>query len=176
MENSVPNYILSYYNARSSGNFLDLHIDTYVPAHGEYTWAMQAAFVLEDMNKDNGCTVVIPGSHMFGKYSDRELQKRTPVEAKAGDIVMWDSRLWHGTLDNISGISRWVLIATLTRWWVKQSMDITRSLPQEIYESISPEEKLLMGFCSIPPKDEAGSIHTKKHYSDLKPRVSDYYK
>jgi ectoine hydroxylase-related dioxygenase (phytanoyl-CoA dioxygenase family) len=176
MSKDKPNYILSYYNARSSGKFLDLHIDTHVPAHGDFTWAMQAAYVLEDMDEQNGCTVVVPGSHMFGKYTDRELTKRIPIIAKAGDIVMWDSRLWHGTLDNISGKSRWVLIATFTRWWVKQSMDMTRGLPQEIYDKLDEAEKLLLGFCSIPPSDETGSIHTKKDYSSLLRNVTDYYK
>ena len=174
MDNSFPNYILNYYNSRSSGNFLDLHIDSSVPSPGNFTWAMQAAFVLEDMNTQNGCTVVVPGSHLSGKYSDRDLKMRVPLEAKAGDIAIWDSRLWHGTMENTSGKSRWVLIATLTRWWVKQSMDMVRSLPQDVYEKLTDAEKLLIGFCSIPPRDESGSIHTKKDYKSLKPLVSDY--
>lgn len=174
-DENLPNFILNYYNARSSGKFLDLHIDSLVPAHGQYTWAMQAAFVLEDMNEDNGCTVVVPGSHQSGRYTDRSLEKRIPLTAEAGDIAIWDSRLWHGTLDNVSGRSRWVLIATFTRWWVKQSMDMTRSLPQDIYSQLTDAEKLMLGFCSIPPSNESGSIHTKKSYSDLMPNVSDYY-
>lgn len=117
----------------------------------------------------------MPGSHLSGKYTDRQLVKRTPIIAKAGDVVMWDSRLWHGTLDNISNKSRWVLIATFTRWWVKQSMDMTKSLPQNIYDKLNDTEKFLLGFCSIPPFDETGSIHTKKDHSSLKARVADYY-
>jgi hypothetical protein len=174
-DQSVSNFILNYYNARSSGKFLDLHIDSLVPAHGDFTWAMQAAFVLEDMDEENGCTVVVPGSHQSGNYSDRSLGKRYPLIAKAGDIAIWDSRLWHGTLDNISGRSRWVLIATFTRWWVKQSMDMTRKLPEEIYSQLTDSEKLMLGFCSIPPSDEFGSIHTKKSHSDLLPKVASYW-
>ena len=175
MDSSNPNYILNYFNARSSGKFLDLHIDSYVPSPGDYTWVMQVAYVLEDMNEDNGCTVVVPGSHRSGRYTDRLLEKRVPLIAKAGDIALWDSRLWHGTLDNLSGNSRWVLIATFTRWWIKQTMDITRSLPNEIYLKLTNEEKLMLGFCSIPPTSEFGSIHTKKNYEHLKENVSDYY-
>ena len=175
LDQEIPNFILSYYNARSSGSFLDLHIDSLVPAPGQFTWAMQAAFVLEDMNETNGCTVVVPGSHQSGRYSDRSLKKRIPLIAEAGDIAIWDSRLWHGTLDNLSNKSRWVLIATFTRWWVKQSMDMTRKLPQDIYEQLTDAEKLMLGFCSIPPFDETGSIHTKKSYEELKPNVADYW-
>ena len=174
-DSALPNFILNYYNARSSGQFLDLHIDSSVPAHGEFPWAMQAAFVLEDMDEENGCTVVVPGSHQSGKYTNRDLRKRFPIVASAGDIAIWDSRIWHGTLDNISGRSRWVLIATFTRWWLKQSMDMTRSLPDSIYKKLTDEQKLLLGFCSIPPSDESNSIHTKKSYLDLKNSVTDYY-
>lgn len=176
LEDSEGNYILSYYNARSSGRELDLHIDSYIPAPGPRTWAMQVAYVLEDMTIDNGCTVVCPGSHMSGAYSDRELKKRNPVTAAAGDVIIWDSRLWHGTHPNQSGRSRWVLIATFTSWWVKQTMDITRSLPEEIYQALSPEQKVLMGFCSIPPADETARINTKTGYESLLPSVKDYYR
>ena len=147
----VPNYILNYYNARSSGNALDLHIDSHVPAITSWTWAMQVAFVLEEQNQTNGCTVVVPGSHQSGKYTDRSMKDVKPILSNPGDLVIWDSRLWHGTLENKTNGSRWALISTFTCWWVKQSMDITRSLPQEIYESLSNEEKSILGFCSIPP-------------------------
>lgn len=176
LDDSRGNYILSYYNARSSGRELDLHIDSYIPAPGARTWAMQAAFVLEDMTLDNGCTVVCPGSHMSGSFSDRKLKERRPITASAGDLIIWDSRLWHGTLANQSGASRWVLIATFTSWWVKQTMDITRSLPDEIYQVLSPEQKVLMGFCSIPPADERTRINTKTGYESLLPSVKDYYR
>lgn len=169
------NYILSYYNARSSGQPLDLHIDAYIPAPGDRTWAMQVMFVLEDMGKENGCTVVVPGSHQSGKYTDRGLAATVPITAHAGDVVIWDSRLWHGTLANTSGRSRWALIATFTSWWVKQTMDITRSLPDEIYKRLTNQQKAILGFCSIPPKNEEERINTKTGYESLKPSVGDYY-
>lgn len=170
----TPNYILSYYNARSSGEKLDLHIDTYIPFPGERTYAMQAAFVLEEHSLDNGCTVVVPGSHTLGAYTDRSLQKVEPILANPGDLVLWDSRLWHGTNENVSGRSRWTMIATFTSWWIKQSMDIPRGLPDAIYRALSDPQKALLGFCSIPPKDEAERINTKTGYDSLKPSVEDY--
>ena len=55
------------------------------------------------------------------------------IIAKSGDLIIWDSRLWHGALENKSGLDRWALVATLTSWFVKQSMDIPRGLPKKIY-------------------------------------------
>jgi ectoine hydroxylase-related dioxygenase (phytanoyl-CoA dioxygenase family) len=172
---NAPNYILSYYNARSSGSALDLHIDSHIPVAGGYAWAMQVAFILEKQDQNNGCTVVVPGSHQSGRYTDRGLENVSPVITDPGDLVVWDSRLWHGTLENKSGASRWSLIATFTRWWLKQSMDMTRSLPDAIYQELSNEQKSILGFCSIPPVSESDRINTKTGYDSLLPHVSDYY-
>lgn len=176
LPDDVPNYILNYYNARSSGQKLDYHIDSHIPVTGNRTWLMQAAFVLEDQDETNGCAVVVPGSHLMAHYTDRELIKNTPLVAHAGDLLIWDSRLWHGTGENKTGRSRWVLIATFSMWWIKQAMDITRSLPGKIYAELSTEQKALLGFCSIPPADEKTRINTKTGYESLMPSVLDYYK
>ncbi len=169
LPSDVPNYILSYYNARSSGNKLDLHIDSYIPSPGRYASAMQVVYLLEDMEEANGCTVVVPGSHRSGEFTDRGLMNVVPLRAKAGDLVLWDSRLWHGTTENVLGTSRWAVIATFTRWWMKQAMDIPKALPDEIYAQLTDRQKALMGFCSIPPVDETERINTKCGYDVLKP-------
>lgn len=171
----VPNYILGYFNARTSGQPLDLHIDSYIPSPGDFTWVMQVVVLLDDMDESNGCTTVVPGSHRSGRFTDRALERRVPLRAKAGDVVMWDSRLWHGTLGNRTGASRWALIATLSQWWVKPSMDMARGLPDEMYQQLSDEQKALLGFCSLPPRNEHERINTKTGYDALKPSVNDYF-
>jgi ectoine hydroxylase-related dioxygenase (phytanoyl-CoA dioxygenase family) len=171
-----PNYILGYYNARTSGEKLDLHIDSYVPNPGNWCTSMQVTFLLDDMDESNGCTVVVPGSHRSGEFSDRSLAKDVPVIAQAGDLVIWDSRTWHGTRENTRNASRWALVATLTRWWIKQAMDMTRSLPDESYRLLTDEQKAMLGFCSIPPCHERERINTKCGYQSLKPSVQDYYR
>ena len=170
----VPNYILQYYNARSSGQKLDLHIDSVIPFQGEYTSMMQFGFLLEDSDADNGCTMVVPGSHKSGKYTDRDLSNIHLLTGKAGDVVFWDSRLWHGTLENYSGRSRWIIIATLGMWWVKPSMDIVRSMDDAIYKKCSDQQKQLLGFCAIPPLDPLDRTNTKCGYDFLKSSVRDY--
>lgn len=171
----VPNYYLHYYNARSSGQKLDLHIDSHVPFPGKRAIVMQSAFLLNDQTEENGCTIVVPGSHVSGEFTDRDLKNVKPVIAKAGDAVFWDSRLWHGTLENRTGADRWSLIATWGMWWIKPAMDITRGLPQEVYAQLDDRQKSLLGFCSIPPIDESERINTKTGYESLLPDVSDYY-
>jgi hypothetical protein len=171
---NVPNFNLLYYNARSSGDELDLHIDSYIPFKGERTTMMQFVFLLEDSTVFNGCTTAVKGSHKSGKFSDRKSKRITPITGKAGDLIIWDSRLWHGTLPNVNGQSRWALVATLGMWWIKPKMNICASLPNVIYKRCSNLEKQVLGFCSIPPKNEYERINTKNNYNFLKKNVFNY--
>ena len=97
------------------------------------------------------------------------------MEGKAGDLIIWDSRLWHGTYANTTEFTRWALVATFGAWWIKPMMDITRSLPNSIYKKCTNVQKQILGFCSTPPKNEFERINTKTGYKDLKKNVNKYY-
>jgi Phytanoyl-CoA dioxygenase (PhyH) len=163
----LPNYIVSELIARSSGsNKQRLHIDSWIPAPGPRTWMVQLAIALEKRGIEEGCTVVVPGSHVRGEYTNREFRDVVPVPLEAGDAAIWDSRLWHGTLPRTSRTPGWALISTLQMWWVKQRYNVTSSLPENIFSCLTDKQKALLGFCSLPPYDEfAGNC--KKGYSDL---------
>ena len=163
-----PNYILRSFGARSSNSALPLHIDSFIPYQGEEIIAMQMVIVLEDMSIENGCTVVIPGSHQIGKYADNtKFNDAAPLLLKAGDIAIWDSRIWHGTTNNKTKDTRWTIIATFTRWWIKQHFDITKALPEEIKNQLSQKEKSILGFASVPYLSEYEGIEMKKGYNEL---------
>jgi Phytanoyl-CoA dioxygenase (PhyH) len=171
-----PNFILRSMLGRSSGPApLPLHIDSFIPSSGQYCFACQVAIVLEDQTLESGCTVVVPGSHRADSYANQSaMSEAIPLETKAGDIVIWDGRIWHGALGNGSQRSRWSLISTFTRWWLKQNFDITGTLPQPVYDSLNDDEKAILGYCSRPPRDEFERIDIKAGHAQLKPRVEDY--
>ena len=85
-------------------------------------------------------------------------------------------RISIGTEKNTSNKTRWSLIATFSSWWVKQSMDMTKSLPKKIFKKLSINEKILLGYCSIIPKDEKGIIRTKRSVNEISYNINDYYK
>ena len=172
---SEPNYILRSLLLRSSKKPLPMHIDSFVPYAGSHVISMQVAVSLEDQNQENGCTLVVPGSHQAGTYVEqRELDHAVPIESTAGDVVVWDSRIWHAALENRSGRTRWALIGTFARWWVKQMFNITATLPQEFYERLTDSQKAVLGFCSIPYDTELDGVDMKRGYDSLRQAVSDY--
>lgn len=168
IDQSNPNYILRAFGARSSNEALPLHIDSFIPYKGEECIAMQVAIMLEDSTVENGATLVIPKSHQSSKYADnKDYDKAIPLECKAGSILVWDSRLHHATTKNNTEGTRWSMIATFSRWFVKSMFNITESLPKEIYNQLTPKEKAILGFASIPPLNEYEGIDMKKGYDEL---------
>ena len=82
---------------------------------------MQALFALDNSTVNNGATIIVPGSHKSDEYAIQDPINAKYLELDLGDIAVWDSRLWHGALPNQSGQDRWAIVATFTRWWIKQN-------------------------------------------------------
>lgn len=165
---SKPNYILRSFLARTSNDALPMHIDSFIPFEGEHVTIMQYAIVLEPMTEERGGTVFVPGSHRSGRYVTQEdRHSAVPVEANPGDLLIWDSRVWHGTTANQTTHSRWALIATFSRWWIKQAFQITEALPEEIFTQLNEEQKAVMGYCSLPYRDERQGIDMKRGFDEI---------
>jgi hypothetical protein len=171
-----PNFVLRAMAGRSSGKAtLPLHLDSFMPSSGQYCVACQVAIILEDQTLDTGCTLVVPGSHRSDQYADQAAMSRAiPLETRTGDIVIWDGRIWHGALGNKTERTRWSLISTFARWWVKQNFDITGTLPQALYEMLDDDEKAILGYCCLPPRDELERVDIKSGHAQLKSSVADY--
>ncbi len=169
------NFLLAYYNARSSVAPLALHIDNYVPSSGYHPNSMQVVISLSGQDRENGATLVVPGSHRMQRYPDRELDGLGEVLCcDPGDVIVWDSRLWHGALKNQSSRDRWSLVATFRPWWAKQNFDPVRGLSEELFEQMTDQQKALLGFLSLPPKDESERISPKQGYDQLLPTLAHY--
>jgi len=168
LPDNLPNYILGGFNGRSSGNKLDLHIDSCIPFKSDYKNAILILFILEEMHKDNGATIVVPKSHNSGTFTNRKTKKYKIINGQPGDILIMDARTWHGTTENLSNKSRWVITSVFYAWWMKQQVDFTRSIPTNIFNKLTNKQKQLLGFCSIPPVSEKDRINIKCGYEILK--------
>ena len=160
-----PNYILRAIGARSSNIELPLHIDSFIPFIGDSLIAIQVSIVLEDQSIENGSTILLPGSHKSGQYANQNSKNKCiSITPKKGDIVIWDSRIWHGAHANKTNSTRWAIIATFCRWWVKQQFDIPNNIPNNFKQLLTDKELSVLGACSIPPSNELESIDMKKGY------------
>lgn len=149
-----PNYIFRGIRTReASEKGLPLHIDSVMPSSSIYPTSIVTSTILEDHTEANGATLIVSKSHRSDKFADRNSKDAIPIIANAGDIVLWDSRLWHGSMDNPDRNSRFAILCGFSRWHIKQPFRHTETLPNHIYQQLSDEEKSIIGYCAIPALD-----------------------
>ena len=89
--------------------YLNLHTDTHgVPSPlPEWAQLVNISWLLTDYSgPEDGPTVLVPGSHRFGRmprsdeskwWEDGAPVEPVPLEGKAGSIAIWHGALWHGS-------------------------------------------------------------------------------
>jgi hypothetical protein len=163
----LPNYIIRSMLARSSKEEMPYHIDSFIPYGGDYVSVMQASIFLEKSDRLRGCTTVIPRSHLSAKYAPQEQAAPEYVECEAGDVAIWDSRLWHATARNQTDNTRWALIGTFCRWYIKQGFDYPKAISDEIFKNLSVQSKIVLGYASTVPFNEFEKTEIKGSLEQL---------
>ncbi len=101
---------------------------------------------LTDFTKDNGATRVVPGSHRACTLAESEVSGAVSVEAKRGDLLIWDANLWHGGGANQTDTRR---IGLLTYWvagWVRPDDNLLLLIPREKISRFPRRLQELVGF------------------------------
>ena len=101
-------------------------------------------YIPQDVNEENGGTLVIPGSHkiMIDAGSDGQIGKLPPainLEAKAGTIMLFDGRLLHGTGVNKSDKPRFVATMSNVKSWMRTQENWVLSVAPDILAKASPK-------------------------------------
>lgn len=91
-----------------------LHVDWYDGAEPEGDFKVcNGIWALDDFTVENGATRVVPRSHraesvpkeaLEDRYADRADEVR--IIASAGDLIVFNSHLWHSGMDNSSNAPR----------------------------------------------------------------------
>jgi len=156
-----PNYILRGMIGRNGiGKGLPPHIDSFIPYISDHCFIINITISLDDSLKSNGCLEIVKKSHLSNRYA-KTAKNYTPIETKSGDLLIWDSRLWHKTKDNFGMIDRWSVICSFSRWWIKPNFQIWKTLSKQMKKKINNQEKTLLGFRSTIPLDESKKIDLK---------------
>lgn len=111
-------------------------------------------FVLSDYDEDMGATRFVPGTHKFtqeqvtrqlqgGDYGYFKPQDTVPATAKAGDVIIWDGRTWHGQGESKSTKVRSSISLIYALPFLKPIELYPASMLDEVYDSLTPEERAL---------------------------------
>jgi hypothetical protein len=111
-------------------------------------------FIPQDVDEENGGTLVIPGSHRIlieagSGGAIGELPPTINLEAKAGTIMVFDGRLLHGTAANRSDRQRFVTTMSCVKPWMRQQENWIVSVSPEVLANASPKLLHRMGFQAL---------------------------
>ena len=135
--------------------------------------SVKLAYWLSDVSETGrGNFTVLPGSHQTNWLPGppkRDLPWPAPVgatqiTANAGDLVVFDRRLWHARSDNYSAITRVGAFFGYTYRWVAGRDDVAGLPGTPGWAGFSPVQRQLLGHCG----DGSGD-HAWGHYPETTP-------
>ena len=130
-------------------------------------------WLLDDFTKFNGSLRFVPGSHKYCKFpkNNKKYIDEKIVEAKKGDVIIFDGNVWHGNSAKIKNQDRWVVVFRFSPWFYRPSFQNEFNTPISLYNKMSNKEKILLGFKHIPPKNEFVRIGSRSKIIE-KPKKS----
>lgn len=163
------NFILGQANVREGTTALPFHVDTRIVTHGHASWSMQGVLALSDKNSSSGGLRVRPKSHTLGKYPDstKEYKDAIDVNLETGDFAIFDSQLHHATYASESNSPGWSCNLTYRTWWVKPQFDFYKMLGDKKLSSLSLQQQLILGACSVPSHLPNASPSLRTGYESL---------
>ncbi len=105
--------------------------------------------MVNGMTNENGGTMVVPGSHLFGRHPEKELDtniKPIAAEGPPGCAIITDGRLWHGTGANVTKEPRIAIIITFCGPQYRPQENYTFGLKKEVLKKLNDFQKELLGF------------------------------
>lgn len=124
-----------------------IHVDSprFIP---EYPTNLGFVIPLTDFTSMNGGTEVLPFSHLREEMpSPAEFSSNLiSIEARAGQALLFNARLWHSGGLNQTNSPRHALTVNMCRSFMRQHFDFCRMVNEVFEEFASPEAYSLIGW------------------------------
>ncbi len=149
--------VLAGFNGQSmipGGEGQPLHRDHTVPTPG-VTLYLHAVVALNQFNKANGATRVVPGSHRDAFQGTEPAAMEggaRHVSLEPGDAVVFDATCVHAGSANTTARPRRALHVLFARRWVQPHWDFPGSLRQRDADELDGERRRLLGFGNVPAR------------------------
>lgn len=125
---------------------------------------------LDDSNKKNGATRIIPKSHHIIGWPDyyinikKKHKKEIRPELKAGSIIILNLNLWHAGANNISGKPRKMLMLNIKNRNLPQLLNYKKYLSSKTKKKLNSIEKYLLAVRRKDKTQNSKSIGVGKYY------------
>lgn len=112
--NSLPGAGAQRLHTDQEGLFGDAALDTSVPPY-----SVTLAIPLVGLNPTTGSTQFFPGSHRDHAFADEGVGGGIAPDLEPGDAILFDSRITHGGMANLSETPRPIVYCTYHRAWYR---------------------------------------------------------
>lgn len=131
-----------------------VHVDSPRRLDG-YVFNVGVMWALDDFTLDNGAPEFLPGSHHSDEMPDEDqfAAGRAQVTCKAGDLVVFNARVFHRAGINRTQEWRHALTMNACRSYMKQRIDWPRFLPASAHEHLSPRARRILGYDTRVPSN-----------------------
>lgn len=111
--------------------------------------------MVDDFNLDNGATYLLPKSHLTDKKPTKKIfyENSDRIIGSQGDILCFNSNLWHAAGVNKTNEERRALTITFTKPFMKQQFDYSRAIGYKNIKKLSDKLKQLLGYYSRTPSN-----------------------
>lgn len=106
---------------------------------------------LEDFNKFNASTLIIPRSHKKNNrpLRDKNYKNSKKIFLEKGSVVIFDSALWHKAGDPTEN-SRWAIFSSYGPWYFKPYFQFDKIMAKS-YKNLTKLQKKIFHFNTTPP-------------------------
>jgi ectoine hydroxylase-related dioxygenase (phytanoyl-CoA dioxygenase family) len=118
-----------------------------------YITNMGATILLDDFSEQNGATYFLPDSYLMMQPPEEKyfFANARRLIAKAGSVWFFNARIWHAGGVNRTNQWRHALTINMVRPWMKQRIDIPRSMSHMDLSNVSENALQKLGFFSQVP-------------------------
>ena len=166
--NCILNSFSALNNIPHQSNFSSfIHRDLRFYSHNLPTM-VNCLLMVDDFTTENGGTYLLPYSHLCEEKPDSNKFFSGALQAtgKSGDILVFNSNVWHSTGLNTTNKDRRGIPITLSRSFMKQLLDYPRAIGYDKMENFDLKLQQLLGYHSRVPSslDEWYQPEDKRFY------------
>ena len=103
-------------------------------------------WAVDDFTKENGATLLVPGSHKWPRDRAPEAHEITQGEMSKGSVLIYFGSLLHGGGANRTDKPRTGLVISYCLGWLRQAENQYLAVPPDIARSLPEELQRLLGY------------------------------
>jgi ectoine hydroxylase-related dioxygenase (phytanoyl-CoA dioxygenase family) len=110
--------------------------------------AVNVLYYLDETTPENGATFIVRNSHLSRLAAPRQAlleECAIPATGQPGDILIFDSRLWHCAGNNDTAASRRLIKTLYCAPWIRPAMDYRSALSDGKWDALPDRVKTLLG-------------------------------